>query len=144
MVRGRAVTGSNDSTARLRDLTNPDSSHLVSLSGHTRRDMVSSVIDTRLQVGLRLDLEIVPHDFWDLKNFGSSSRVLSGHTGMILSVALTADGMWAVTGSNDSTARLWDLKNPDTTPRILSGHAGAILSVALTPDGRWAATGSSG
>ena len=36
---------------------------------------------------------------WDLSNPGSSPRVLSGHTNWILSVALTPDGKWALTGS---------------------------------------------
>ena len=59
----------------------------------------------------------------------------------IFSVALTPDGKWALTGSQDHTARLWDLSNPGSSPRVLSGHTGLIYSVALTPDG-WALTGS--
>ena len=39
----------------------------------------------------------------------SSPRVLSGHTDTIHSVALTPDGKWALTGSDDKTARLWEL-----------------------------------
>ena len=50
-------------------------------------------------------------------------------------MALTPDGKWALTGSDDKTARLWDLTNPGSSPRVLSGHTGAICSVALTPDG---------
>ena len=60
----------------------------------------------------------------------------------IYSVALTADGKWALTGSQDNTARLWDLLNPESSPRVLSGHTGTINSVALTADGKWALTGS--
>ena len=37
----------------------------------------------------------------DLKNQGSSQRILSGHTEAILSVAITPDGRWALTGSVD-------------------------------------------
>ena len=85
---------------------------------------------------------ITPHVLWDLSNPGSSPRVLSGHTDWILSVALTPDGKWALTGSQDNTARLWDLSNPGSSPRVLSGHKGAIFSIALTPDGKWALTGS--
>ena len=54
--------------------------------------------------------------------FPPVSRVLSGHTGLISSVALTPDGRWALTGSHDKTARLWDLSNPGSSPRVLSGH----------------------
>ena len=74
--------------------------------------------------------------------FPSVSRVLSGHTDLIFSVALTPDGRWALTGSRDNTARLWDLSNPGSSPRVLSGHTDAINSVAITPDGKWALTGS--
>ena len=70
------------------------------------------------------------------------SRVLSGHTDWVLSIALTPDGKWALTGSLDNTARLWDLSNPGSRPRVLSGHIDRITSVALTEDGKWALTGS--
>ena len=39
----------------------------------------------------------------------------------IYSVALTPDGKWALTGSDDNTARLWDLKNPGSSPRSFQG-----------------------
>ena len=74
--------------------------------------------------------------------FPSVSRVLSGHTDVVYSVALTPDGTWALTGSWDNTARLWDLSNPVSSPRVLSGHTGLISAVALTLDGKWALTGS--
>ena len=61
---------------------------------------------------------------------------------MIYSVALTPDGKWALTGSDDNTARIWDLFKSWSSPRVLSGHTEAIHSVALTPDGKWALTGS--
>ena len=61
---------------------------------------------------------------------------------MIWSVALTADGRWAITGSDDHTARVWDLTNSGSSPRVLSGHTNWVLSVALTADGKWALTGS--
>ena len=67
--------------------------------------------------------------------FPPVSRVLSGHTGLISSVALTPDGKWALTGSRDNTARLWDLSNLGSSPRVLSGHTGTINSVAITADG---------
>ena len=74
--------------------------------------------------------------------FPPTSHVLSGHTSSILSVALTPDGKWALTGSYDNTAQLWDLANRGSSPRVVSGHTKAIRSVALTADGTWAVTGS--
>jgi len=35
--------------------------------------------------------------------------VLTGHDGPVMSVAVTADGAAAVSGSYDSTVRVWDL-----------------------------------
>ena len=70
------------------------------------------------------------------------TNVLLGHNNPVCSVVLTEDGRWALTGSQDHTARLWDLSNPGSSPRVLSGHTGTIYSVALTPDGKWALTGS--
>ena len=54
--------------------------------------------------------------------FPPTSHVLSGHTSSILSVALTPDGKWALTGSYDNTAQLWDLANRGSSPRVVSGH----------------------
>ena len=61
---------------------------------------------------------------WDLTNAGSSSRVLSGHTSAIDSVALTPDGKWALTGSDDNTARLWEL-----VPRMSFAEVQKIIGV---------------
>ena len=72
---------------------------------------------------------------WNLENERSIPRVLSGHTGIISSVALTADGKWALTGSADNTARFWDVKNSDSSPRILSGHTQA--DTLSSSDARW-------
>ena len=59
---------------------------------------------------------------WDLENERSNPRVLSGHIAGIVTVAVTPDGKWALTGSSDTTARLWNLENERSIPRVLSGH----------------------
>ena len=54
--------------------------------------------------------------------FPPISRVLSGHTGLISSMALTPDGKWALTGSEDGSTRFWDLGNPTaSTPASFQG-----------------------
>jgi WD40 repeat protein len=37
-------------------------------------------------------------------------RVLEGHSGVVRAVALTPDGLHAVSGSEDKTLRVWDLR----------------------------------
>ena len=69
--------------------------------------------------------------------------VLSEHSGTINSVAITADGRWALTGSWDKTARLLEsYKSNRVVPVFFQGIPIAIRSVAVTPDGKWALTGS--
>jgi len=69
---------------------------------------------------------------------------LSGHQGALVALAISHDGRWLVTASDDKTARLWDLTatDPAKTARVLSGHERAVRALAISPDGRWLVTGS--
>ncbi len=42
---------------------------------------------------------------------GETLRIFQGHTGMIMSVAVSSDGRRAVSGSYDETVRIWDLQS---------------------------------
>ncbi|MFD4994684.1 WD40 repeat domain-containing protein, partial [Streptomyces buecherae] len=63
-----------------------------------------------------------------------------GHTGLVESVAISPDGTWLATTSDDGTARIWDLAGNCTA--TLTGHSGFVESVAISPDGTWLATTS--
>jgi serine/threonine protein kinase len=80
--------------------------------------------------------------FWDAKNPGAEEQLLAGHKKdeEITSVALSARGKLAVSGSRDRTVRLWDLDNRKLRA-LLGEHTDHVSCVALSPDGRFALSG---
>jgi WD40 repeat protein len=68
---------------------------------------------------------------------GPLVRTLEGHTGSVNAVAVTPDGRFAVSASNDGTLKVWDIEKGETV-RTLEGHTGSVSAVAVTPDGRFA------
>jgi WD40 repeat protein len=62
------------------------------------------------------------------------SRSLEGHTGPVLAVAVTPDGMHVVSGSGDNTVKVWELTSGRLV-RSLAGHGREVLAVAVTPGG---------
>ena len=67
--------------------------------------------------------------------------ILTGHTGGVVAVAVSADGALAVTGSEDLDARVWDLASGRCV-HVLAGHTGPVQAVAVSADGALAVTGS--
>ena len=68
---------------------------------------------------------------------GPLVRTLTGHTGWVRAVAVTADGRTAVSGSGDHTLKVWDLDR-GTERTTLRGHTDEVTAVAVTADGRTA------
>ena len=56
------------------------------------------------------------------------------------SVAVSADGRLALSGSHDCMVKVWDLKSGQER-RTLDGHAYEVNSVAVSADGRLAVSG---
>jgi WD40 repeat protein len=77
---------------------------------------------------------------WDLQT-GARLHELTGHQGVVNSVAMSGDGRYIVSGSFDGTVAVWDLQ---TGARLhqLTGHQGWVTSVALSGDGRHIVSGS--
>jgi len=61
-------------------------------------------------------------------------KVLEGHRGPIVALAVSPDASTLASASWDRTVRLWSL--PDGTSRVLEGHSQNVNGVAFTPDGR--------
>jgi hypothetical protein len=59
----------------------------------------------------------------------------------LTSVAISPDGTWLVTGSQDRTARVWDAASGKER-MTLRGHNGAVNGVAVSPDGALILTAS--
>ncbi len=64
-------------------------------------------------------------------------RELVGHTGWVISVALSPDGRQALSGSHDGTMRLWDVESGHEKRRF-KDFGGWVEAVAFSPDGRQA------
>ncbi len=62
-------------------------------------------------------------------------RKLTGHKDWVNSVAVSPDGKWAVSGSQDKTVKIWDLETGECRA-TLEGHTDRVQSVAITPDGK--------
>jgi cytochrome c len=68
---------------------------------------------------------------------------LRGHGGPVRALAISADGLTAVSGSFDSSAIRWSLTR-NTAEQVLRFHQSAVNAVALLPDGRTVTGGEDG
>ncbi|MCC6487978.1 MAG: hypothetical protein IT364_10805, partial [Candidatus Hydrogenedentes bacterium] len=71
---------------------------------------------------------------WNVQT-GESTLTCEGHEAEIGSLALTADGLNAASGSSDCTARIWDLAKGNCL-HVLDAHGGGVTQVMFTDDGR--------
>lgn len=61
-------------------------------------------------------------------------KVLEGHTGPVVALAVAPDGSALASASWDHSVRLWSLA--DGASRVFEGHAQNVNGVAFAPDGR--------
>jgi hypothetical protein len=59
----------------------------------------------------------------------------------VLSVAVSADGQWVVSGSKDRGVQFWDAHSA-TVQLMLQGHKNSVISIDLSPVGGVLASGS--
>ncbi|KLP11828.1 putative transcriptional repressor rco-1 [Fusarium fujikuroi] len=72
---------------------------------------------------------------------GKCVKTFEGHRDFVLSVALTPEANWVLSGSKDRGVQFWDPRT-GTTQLMLQGHKNSVISVAPSPQGRYFATGS--
>ncbi|KAI9790347.1 MAG: general transcription repressor [Peltula sp. TS41687] len=148
---GRYVAaGSLDKSVRVWDTTTGNSvERLDGVDGH--RDSVYSVAfapNGRDLVSGSLDKTI---KLWELQprnnatgvgiRGGRCIRTFEGHKDFVLSVALTPDGQWVLSGSKDRGVQFWDPRS-GSAQLMLQGHKNSVISVAPSPTGNLFATGS--
>ena len=112
--------------------------------GSLRLSSLLAVSDNANRVisATRDDHEIV---VWHVNNpNGSNISLLSGHTDSVCGLAVTADGLKAVSISRDGTLRLWNLET-GLLLKTLSGHVcSGADAVAISDDATWAVCVQSG
>ena len=59
----------------------------------------------------------------------------------VLSVALTPDGQWVMSGSKDRGVQFWDPRTGNAQ-LMLQGHKNSVISIDLSPATSLLATGS--
>ncbi|KLU87420.1 hypothetical protein MAPG_06420 [Magnaporthiopsis poae ATCC 64411] len=72
---------------------------------------------------------------------GRCVKTFEGHRDFVLSVALTPDAQWVMSGSKDRGVQFWDPRTGNTQ-LMLQGHKNSVISVAPSPAGGYFATGS--
>jgi glucose repression regulatory protein TUP1 len=103
------------------------------------RDLVSGSLDKTIKLWeLTVPRGMHPHS--GVKG-GKCIRTFEGHKDFVLSVCLTPDGQWVMSGSKDRGVQFWDPVTGNAQ-MMLQGHKNSVISVAPAPTGNLFATGS--
>jgi WD40 repeat protein len=72
---------------------------------------------------------------------GWQQAMLQWHQDWVGTLAVSPDGQWLASGSDDRTIRLWKLPWGNEGV-VLRRHQGTVWALAVSPDGQWLASGS--
>lgn len=129
------VSGSNDGTLRLWDITSGKCLGTIKGLAPGAYAVAVSPDGKRASAGCK---DGVIREF-SLPE-GVLIRTLKGHLGYVRSVIYTSDGQRLLSSADDGSVRIWKA-GQERPSAILQGHRGGVLSVALSPDGKSVLTG---
>ena len=66
--------------------------------------------------------------------------ILNGHSQSVRAAAISADGLHAVSASDDSSVRIWSLRTAECL-HVCTEHTKWARAVCISPDGQWALSG---
>ncbi|RSH78482.1 general transcription repressor [Apiotrichum porosum] len=75
------------------------------------------------------------------KGLGTCASTLNGHKDYVLSVAISPDGQWVVSGSKDRSIQFWNIHSGQAQ-FMLQGHKNSVISIDLARSGGLLASGS--
>jgi len=134
----RILSGSDDDTMRVWDAANGKALGSWQASQHFVLSVVALSGQRAISAGAGRDPVL---KIWDLGSH-ECLATLVGHSQAVVSVAVSKNEKWAVSGSFDRTIRLWNLETSECLATI-RGHSDDVRSVQITSDGRFAVSGSS-
>jgi WD40 repeat protein len=130
------VSGSEDQTVRLWDLTTGESRAV--LEGHTNTVTgVAFSADGKRIASCSFDGTI---RLWDTGT-GQSLFILEGHIGSVNDVAFSPDGTILASGGSDKTVHLWDVATGQPLA-VLDSQPSLVSNLLFNPDGTILASGS--
>jgi len=77
------------------------------------------------------------------QNWPAMVAICRGHTGRVNSVALSCDGKWIASGSDDQTICVSDSETGQVSAGPFKGYTSGVTSVGFSPNGRKVVSGSS-
>lgn len=143
------AAGSLDKSVRVWDMRGYLCERLEGADGHkdsvysvafspSGRDLVSGSLDKTIKMWELAAPRGVPQQ---TPKGGRCIKTFEGHKDFVLSVALTPDAQWVLSGSKDRGVQFWDPRTGQTH-LMLQGHKNSVISVAPSPNPGYFATGS--
>lgn len=108
LARTTQIIGFNDDILNLKYISNADGTPSKQIAVATNSDQIRLINRESL-----------------------SCELLSGHTDIVMALAVSPDGKWLVSASKDRTARLWDVKSRKLLATC-TGHTEALGAIAIS------------